>query len=209
MNDLAESLQAERVELANVQFYGWAFPIAQLCFQHVSKLCAREKSRQPPRRDCPARWTLLTCSQIITKSGPNRASTAGVSVISQSIQSARCSPARPLSSPSRICVLKTSGRALWIGFGGNRRVSTGPWHGNGCPSHVRVVRKERSILVGCRCQAALLTGNGANTDPVCDLSPNRAAVDAVLREVDSLGYHAPDWTYRTQPEKGYLEPHLL
>src|SRR5438309_1477117 len=25
---------------------------------------------------------------------------------------------------------------------------------------------------GCRCQAALLTGNAANTDPVCELSPN-------------------------------------
>jgi hypothetical protein len=52
---------------------------------------------------------------------------------------------------------------------------------------------------GCRCQAALLTGNAANTDPVCELSPNRATVDAVLHELDSLGHHAPKWTYRINP----------
>ena len=26
---------------------------------------------------------------------------------------------------------------------------------------------------GCRCQAALITGNAANTDPVCEFSPDR------------------------------------
>jgi pyrroloquinoline quinone biosynthesis protein E len=54
---------------------------------------------------------------------------------------------------------------------------------------------------GCRCQAALLTGSAANTDPVCELSPNRAGVDAVLHELDSLDYHAPGWIYRVNPNK--------
>ena len=52
---------------------------------------------------------------------------------------------------------------------------------------------------GCRCQAALLTGNAANTDPVCEFSPNRAVVDAVLREINSSSDHARDWTYRVNP----------
>ena len=53
---------------------------------------------------------------------------------------------------------------------------------------------------GCRCQAALLTGQAANTDPVCEFSPNRAAVDAVLHKLNSLGDHAPDWIYRVNPK---------
>ena len=53
---------------------------------------------------------------------------------------------------------------------------------------------------GCRCQAALLTGNAANTDPVCKLSPNRALVDAVLREVNSSTDYAGDWAYRQNPK---------
>jgi pyrroloquinoline quinone biosynthesis protein E len=34
---------------------------------------------------------------------------------------------------------------------------------------------------GCRCQAYLLTGDAANADPVCDLSPHHhKVVDAAL-----------------------------
>jgi pyrroloquinoline quinone biosynthesis protein E len=53
---------------------------------------------------------------------------------------------------------------------------------------------------GCRCQAALLTGSAANTDPVCTLSPNRAHVDAVLRDLNSSSDHTRDWTYRFNPK---------
>jgi pyrroloquinoline quinone biosynthesis protein E len=52
---------------------------------------------------------------------------------------------------------------------------------------------------GCRCQAALLTGNPATTDPVCTLSSNRARVDAVLRDLNSSSDGAPDWNYRVNP----------
>ena len=52
---------------------------------------------------------------------------------------------------------------------------------------------------GCRCQAALLTGNAANTDPVCEFSPNRTLVDAVLRDINSSSDYAPEWTYRLNP----------
>ena len=33
---------------------------------------------------------------------------------------------------------------------------------------------------GCRCQAALLTGDAANTDPACALSPHRQALLRVV-----------------------------
>jgi pyrroloquinoline quinone biosynthesis protein E len=35
-------------------------------------------------------------------------------------------------------------------------------------------------FAGCRCQAALLTGNAANTDPVCSLGTHRPIIDAIL-----------------------------
>jgi pyrroloquinoline quinone biosynthesis protein E len=52
---------------------------------------------------------------------------------------------------------------------------------------------------GCRCQAALLTGNAGNMDPVCEFSPNRARVDTVLRDLNSEKEHVPDWVYRSNP----------
>jgi pyrroloquinoline quinone biosynthesis protein E len=33
---------------------------------------------------------------------------------------------------------------------------------------------------GCRCQAFMLTGDAAATDPVCALSPDRGVVDGIL-----------------------------
>jgi pyrroloquinoline quinone biosynthesis protein E len=36
---------------------------------------------------------------------------------------------------------------------------------------------------GCRCQAALFTGDAAATDPVCSLSPRRAEVNEVIRAI--------------------------
>jgi PqqA peptide cyclase len=52
---------------------------------------------------------------------------------------------------------------------------------------------------GCRCQAALLTGDAANTDPVCEFSSNRARVDAVLRDTNSSSERRSGWSYRINP----------
>jgi pyrroloquinoline quinone biosynthesis protein E len=54
---------------------------------------------------------------------------------------------------------------------------------------------------GCRCQAALLTGNAGNTDPVCELSPNHAIVDAVLGDINSSSDQQCNWIYRVNPNK--------
>src|SRR5206468_2855709 len=55
---------------------------------------------------------------------------------------------------------------------------------------------------GCRCQAALLTGDAVNTDPVCTLTPNRTLVDAVLDKVNLENGPSGDWTYRVNPSSG-------
>jgi pyrroloquinoline quinone biosynthesis protein E len=69
---------------------------------------------------------------------------------------------------------------------------------------------------GCRCQALLLTGNAAATDPVCSLAPAHHIVEAALVEANSsadvsqpvaassfvqLQQRAGNlWSYRTNPE---------
>jgi pyrroloquinoline quinone biosynthesis protein E len=40
---------------------------------------------------------------------------------------------------------------------------------------------------GCRCQAYLLTGDAALTDPACSLSPRRHDVDAIVEHAGSAG----------------------
>src|SRR5262249_53412218 len=53
---------------------------------------------------------------------------------------------------------------------------------------------------GCRCQALLLAGDAATTDPVCSLSPNRSLVDSILQSVPSPEAPTkPDFLYRPNP----------
>jgi pyrroloquinoline quinone biosynthesis protein E len=58
-------------------------------------------------------------------------------------------------------------------------------------------------LGGCRCQAFLLAGDAAATDPVCSLAPLRPKVDAILATVNSAPpaqiFAEPSWLYRSNP----------
>jgi pyrroloquinoline quinone biosynthesis protein E len=49
---------------------------------------------------------------------------------------------------------------------------------------------------GCRCQAFLLTGDAAATDPVCTLAPSHGVVEKILAEVNGA---KPSWVYRIDP----------
>lgn len=48
---------------------------------------------------------------------------------------------------------------------------------------------------GCRCQAMAIAGDPAATDPVCRKSPHRALVDAAL-DIDVIDAPEPDFIYR-------------
>lgn len=50
---------------------------------------------------------------------------------------------------------------------------------------------------GCRCQAFLLTGNAEATDPVCTLAPAHDVVEQILRHVNNGAER--NWIYRIDP----------
>jgi len=56
---------------------------------------------------------------------------------------------------------------------------------------------------GCHCQAFLLTGDAAATDPVCSLAPTRPKVDAILASINENNREEAlpkiDWVYRPNP----------
>jgi pyrroloquinoline quinone biosynthesis protein E len=215
MIELAESLEAERVELANVQFYGWAFlNRAALLPTHEQVVRAREiateaKARLAGKIDifyvlpdyyesrpkpCLSGWgqRYLTVNSIGEVLPCPTASSAIPDLRFENVRT------RPLDW-------------IWRESESFNRFRGTEWMPEPCQSC-----PQREIdFGGCRCQAALLTGNATNTDPVCDLSPNRAIVDTVLRDLYSSGDHAHGWTYRTNPKKAdptpasYVEPQLL
>jgi pyrroloquinoline quinone biosynthesis protein E len=200
MIDLAEILGAERVELANVQFYGWAF------LNRAALLPTREQ--------------VVRAREIATAAKARLAGKIDIFYVLPDYYETRPKPCLngwgqrylTVNPIGEVLPCPTASSAIpdlrfenvrahaldWIwqeseSFNRFRGTEWMPEPCHSCP--------QREIdFGGCRCQAALLTGDAANTDPVCDLSPNRAAVDAVLREVNSLGYHCPDWIYRVNPK---------
>jgi PqqA peptide cyclase len=196
---LAESLQAERVELANVQFYGWAF------LNRAALLPTREQVVRAREIATAAKARLtgkIDIFYVLPDYYENRPKPClngwgqrylTVNPIGDVLPCPTASSAIPDLRFENVRARELDW--IWRESESFNRFRGTEWMPEPCQSC-----PQREIdFGGCRCQAALLTGNAANTDPVCDLSPNRAAVDAVLREVDSLGYSAPDWTYRTNP----------
>jgi pyrroloquinoline quinone biosynthesis protein E len=200
MIELAELLHAERVELANVQFYGWAFlNRAALLPTREQVVRAREIATEAKAR-LAGKIDIFYVLPDYYETRPKPCLSGWgqryltVNPIGDVLPCPTASSAIPNLRFENVRV-----RALdWIwreseSFNRFRGTEWMPEPCRSCP--------QREIdFGGCRCQAALLTGNAANTDPVCEFSPNRSAVDAVLRDLNSSSDHALDWIYRTNPK---------
>jgi PqqA peptide cyclase len=201
MIGLAEALGAERVELANVQFYGWAFlNRAALLPTREQVTRAREvataaKARLAGKIDifyvlpdyyetrpkpCLNGWgqRYLTVNPIGDVLPCPTASSAIPDLRFENVR------ARPLDW-------------IWRRSESFNRFRGTEW----IPGPCRSCPQKEIDFGGCRCQAALLTGNAGNTDPVCTLSPNRARVDAALRDLNLSVVATCDWMLRVNPSK--------
>jgi PqqA peptide cyclase len=205
---LAEMLGAERIELANVQFYGWAF------LNRAALLPTRDQVNRA-REIATAAKARLTGKVDIFYVLPDYYETRPkpclngwgqryltVNPVGDVLPCPTASSAIP---DMRFENVRT--RSLdWIwreseSFNRFRGTEWMPEPCRSCP--------QREIdFGGCRCQAALLTGNAANTDPVCTLSPNRGSVDTVLRDLNLASAVPPEWTLRMNPAGQLSEPAL-
>ena len=83
MIDLAETLGAERVELANVQFYGWAFRNRAALLPTREQVDRARDIGTGAKARLAARSTSFMCCRIIMRRAQNRVSMAGVAAISR------------------------------------------------------------------------------------------------------------------------------
>ena len=200
MIELAESLQAERVEVANVQFYGWAF------LNRAALLPTREQVVRAREIAIAAKARLTGKIDIFyvlpdyyeTRPKPclngwgQRYLT--VNPIGEVLPCPTASSAIPDLRFENVRTRELDW--IWRESESFNRFRGTEWMPEPCQSC-----PQREIdFGGCRCQAALLTGKAANTDPVCEFSPNRPGVDAVLRDLNSSGGHKGDWIYRVNPK---------
>ncbi len=183
---LAESLGAQRLELANVQFYGWAWlnrksllptrDQAQAAFALAEsakeRLAGRMEvvyvlpdyfERRP--KPCMQGWgerylTINPIGQVLPC--PNATTIAGLQFEN---------------------VRHHSLENIWNESASFNRFRGEEW----MPLPCRECPERHLDFGGCRCQAALLTGDPAATDPVCSLSPHHLTLqNAVVEETRDL-----------------------
>ena len=206
--ELTETLNAGRVELANVQFYGWAF------LNRAALLPTREQVARA-REVATAAKTRLAGKIDIFYVLPDYYETRPkpclngwgqryltVNPIGDVLPCPTASSAIPDLRFEN--VRERSLDWIWRESESFNRFRGTEW----MPEPCRSCPQREIDFGGCRCQAALLTGNAANTDPVCTLSPNRASVDAVLDDLNRSGSSSHDWTFRVNPKEDSTRPDI-
>jgi pyrroloquinoline quinone biosynthesis protein E len=197
--ELTDTLKAGRVELANVQFYGWAF------LNRAALLPTREQVARAREVAAAAKARLAGKIDIFyvlpdyyeTRPKPCLNGWGQRYLTVNPIGDVLPCPTASSAIPDlRFENVRESALDwIWRESESFNRFRGTEW----MPEPCRSCPQKEIDFGGCRCQAALLTGNAANTDPVCTLSSNRASVDAVLDDLNLSSVDTCDWIYRTNP----------
>src|SRR5881396_580573 len=198
---LAESLGAERIELANTQFYCWAFHNRDALMPTKAQLDAawqvvlRERARLGPRLEIV--WVLPDYHEEFPKPCMGGWARAYLTVTPGG-------EVWPCHAAGRITTLtfeNVRDRPLeWIWYESEafNRFRGESW----MPEPCRSCPRKAVDFGGCRCQAFLVTGDASLTDPVCSLAPQRHVIDAAVAQVEhgAAARVAPAaLTYRAAP----------
>ncbi len=193
----AAALGAKRLELANVQYYGWAFTNrAQLLptREQVQTAFARANAEKERRREQMEIFYVLPDyyeerpKPCLNGWGHRYLTVNAVGHVLP------CPTASSIPGLQFENVRARDLAWIWAESESFQRFRGEEWMREPCRN---CPERERDFG-GCRCQAALLTGDPANTDPVCTLSPRRHLVDEILAAT-AAGTPSSPWTPRENP----------
>ena len=189
--ELAQRMGAEYVELANTQYYGWAWLNREHLMPSREQLrraeAALERFRARPGQKMKIFFVVPDYFETRPKACMNGLGSVFLTVTPDGT-ALPCHAARMLPGFTFPNVRTHSVRAIWYDSHAFNHFRGTGWMKEPC----RSCPEKTKDFGGCRCQAYLLTGDAANADPVCDLSPHHHLVtDAVAaadaREGDTKG----------------------
>jgi len=179
--EMAESLGAEYVELANTQYYGWGFLNRDQLLPTREQLERAEVITQRFRDKAGRKMRIFFVVPDYFEKRPKPCMNGWGSVfltVAPDGTALPCHAARMLPGFEFPNVRNTSLDAAWHDSEGFNRYRGNTWMKEPC----RNCPEQSKDFGGCRCQAYLLTGDATNADPVCDLSPHHHVVtEAVAR----------------------------
>ena len=194
---LAEDIGAERLELANTQFNGWALKNRNLLLPTRTQVEHAVSVVESARLRLKGKMEILYVVPDYFEQYP-KPCLYGWGRVFMTITSdgivLPCQAAREISELQFENIRNKSLEKIWFeseSFCIFRGTDWMPEPCRSCPQKV-------IDFGGCRCQAFLLTGNAAVTDPVCSLSPHHTLIEQALKETEKRSQEM--WIYRNGEE---------
>ncbi len=178
--ELADQWQVNRLELAHVQYTGWAFR------NRAALLPTRDQVERAAAQveDARSRLPKLEIVHVLPDYFQNfpKACLHGWGRVFLTVAPdgavLPCQTAREIPGLEFPNVQSASLAEIWFQAPVFERFRGTDW----MPEPCRSCDRRELDFGGCRCQAFLLTGDPAATDPVCQLSPSHQIVELALRE---------------------------
>jgi PqqA peptide cyclase len=193
----AEQLNPDRMEIAHAQYYGWALKNRDTLLPTRTQLdhcmriveAAQERLSGSMRIDCVVPDYYARYPKACMGGWGQR-----LLLIDPSGQVLPCHAAGVIPGMTFDNVREHPLEWIWRESAAFQRFRGEQW----MPEPCRSCERRAEDFGGCRCQAFLLTGDAAATDPVCTLAPAHHLIESARERTDDPGQVA--WSYRTNPE---------
>jgi pyrroloquinoline quinone biosynthesis protein E len=195
---LAERLGADRLELANTTYLGWALANREALLPTREQLDRAFSVASAARERLVGKMELIFVTPDYYASWP-RACMEGWARryvhIAPTGLVLPCHAAHTLPGLSFESVRDRPLAEVWKDAPGLQRFRGQAWMPEPCASCPRKAHDHG----GCRCQAHALTGDAAATDPACSLSPAHGIIEAARLTASAPRATSPRYLYRTPP----------
>ena len=182
--DMAERMGADYLELANTQYYGWAWLNRPALMPTVDELRDAEAIVMAQRERLGRRMKVLWVSPDYADAKPKPCMAGWGSlfmVVAPDGKALPCHSARMLPGIDFPDLRVTPVRDAWYDSAAFNLYRGQAWMKGDCGG----CEEREKDFGGCRCQAYLVTGDAAATDPVCPKSEHRGRIDAMLAEAQA------------------------
>ena len=184
--ELAAELEAEYVELANTQYYGWAYLNRDLLLPSREQLRRAEEVTNRFRELVGNKMKIYFVVPDYYENRPKACMNGWGSVflnLTADGLALPCHEARMLPGLDFPSVREHDLRWIWHASPAFNRYRGDEWMKEPC----RSCPEKAKDYGGCRCQAYLLTGDAALADPVCDKSPHHALITLAVERARQAG----------------------
>lgn len=181
---MAEELGAERLELANTQFNGWALKNRAALLPTRAQVEFAAQTAQAAQQRLKGRMEILYVLPDYFEKFP-KPCLQGWGRVFMTVTAdgtvLPCQTAREIRGLNFENARTQSLEKIWLESEAFRKFRGTDWLPELCQS---CPRKEVDFG-GCRCQAFLLTGDATSTDPVCSLAPKHHLITEALEEAEA------------------------